>query len=78
MFENNFVPNADLRQARFKCSCTILNGQPAPRYGFAEITDSLQFMDNRLYHNFLSRYQLGGRQAPEKKIFLMKVLKFIA
>ena len=25
VFENNFIPNADLRQSRFKCSFTIVN-----------------------------------------------------
>ena len=39
VFENNFIPNTDLRQSRFKCSFTIVNRQPAPRDGFAEITD---------------------------------------
>ena len=40
VFENNFIPNADLRHSRFKCSFTIVNRQPDPRDGFAEITDS--------------------------------------
>ena len=40
MLENNFIPNADLRQSRFKCFFTIVNRQFAPRDGFAEITDS--------------------------------------
>ena len=61
VFENNFLPYGDLRQSRFKYSFTILNQEPTPRDGFAEITDSLQFMDNRLCHNLLSHYQLGGR-----------------
>ena len=45
VFENNFKPNADLRQSRFKCSFTIVNQQPAPR-GFAEITDSRIWQTN--------------------------------
>ena len=40
VFVNNFIPNADLRQSRFKCSFTSVNRQPVPRHGFAEITDS--------------------------------------
>ena len=40
VFENVFIPRADLRQVRFKCTFTIVNGQPASRAGFAEITDS--------------------------------------
>ena len=27
--ENNYTPNADLRQSSFKCSFTIINRQPA-------------------------------------------------
>ena len=34
VFEKNFIPNADLRQSRFKCSFTIVNPQPTPRDGF--------------------------------------------
>ena len=33
VFENNFTPNTDLRQSRFKCSFTIANRQPAPKDG---------------------------------------------
>ena len=40
VIENNFIPNGDLRQSRFKCSFATLNRQPPPRDGFAEITDS--------------------------------------
>ena len=41
VFENNFIPNADLRfKSKFKCSFTIVNRQPALRNGFAVITDS--------------------------------------
>ena len=29
VFENNYTPNADLRQSSFKCSFTIVNQQPA-------------------------------------------------
>ena len=39
VFENNFTPNADLGQSRFKCSFAIINHQSAPRDGFDEITD---------------------------------------
>ena len=46
MFENNFIPNADLRQSKFKCSFAIVNWQPAPRDGFAEITDSRIWQTN--------------------------------
>ena len=46
MFENNFIPNADLRQSKFKCSFTIVNRQPATRDGFAEITDSRIWQTN--------------------------------
>lgn len=35
VFENNFRPNGDLRQSRFKCFFTIINRHPAPRDGFA-------------------------------------------
>ena len=41
VFENNFTPHADLRQATFKCSLTIVNWQPAPGPGFAEITNTV-------------------------------------
>ena len=40
VFKNNFRPNADLRQSRFKCSFTMINRQPTPRDGFPEVTDS--------------------------------------
>ena len=46
MFESNFIPNADLRQSRFKCSFTIVNQQPAPRDGFAEIADTRIWQTN--------------------------------
>ena len=46
MFENNFIPNADLRQCRFKCFFTIVNRQPAPRDGFAKITYSRIWQTN--------------------------------
>ena len=46
VFENNYTPNANLRQPRFKCSFTIINQQTAPRDGFAEITDSRIWQTN--------------------------------
>ena len=46
VFENSFIPNADLTQSRGKCSFTIVNRQPAPRDGFAEITDSRVWQTN--------------------------------
>ena len=46
VFENKFIPNADLKQSRFKCSFTIVNRQPTPRDGFAEITDSRIWQTN--------------------------------
>ena len=45
-FENNYTPNADLRQSGFKCSFMITHQQPAPRDGFAEITDSRIWQTN--------------------------------
>ena len=35
-----FVPRANLRQVRFKCTFTIMNRQPPPAAGFVELTDS--------------------------------------
>ena len=46
VFENVFIPRADLRQVRFKCTFTVVNGQPASRAGFAEITDSRVWQTN--------------------------------
>ena len=46
VFENNFKPSADLRQSTFKCSFMIINQQPTPRDGFAEITDSRIWQTN--------------------------------
>ena len=46
VFYNNYTPNADLRQSRFKCSFMIINQQTAPRDGFAEITDSRIWQTN--------------------------------
>ena len=46
VFENNFMPNADLRQFRFKCPFPNVNRQPAARDGFAEITDSRIWQTN--------------------------------
>ena len=46
VFENAFAPQADLRKIRFKCSFTIVNWQPTPRTGFAEITDSRVWQTN--------------------------------
>ena len=46
VFENNFRPDADLRQSRFKCSFRIINLQPSPREGFAEVTDSRIWQTN--------------------------------
>ena len=37
VFKNNYTPNADLRQSRFKFSFTIINQQTASGDGFAEI-----------------------------------------
>ena len=34
VFEDVFVPQADLRRARFKCSFTIINRQSSHRIGF--------------------------------------------
>ena len=46
VFENNFRPNADLRQSKFKCSFTMINRQSAPRDGFPEVTDSSIWQTN--------------------------------
>ena len=46
VFENAFVPRADLRWVRFKCSFTIANQQSAPRTEFVEITDSRVWQKN--------------------------------
>ena len=46
MLENNFIPNADLRQSRFKSFFTIVNRQLATRDGFVEITDSRIWQTN--------------------------------
>ena len=49
VFENNFTPHADLRQATFKCSFTVVNWQPAPGPGFAKITNSRVWQTNVYY-----------------------------
>ena len=41
-----FIPRPNLRQVSFKCTFTIANRQPAPRVGFAEITDSSVWQTN--------------------------------
>ena len=56
VFQNNFIPNADFRQSRFKCYFTIVNRQPTPRV-FSEITNSRIWKTNvydRVYfHDFI-------------------------
>ena len=46
VFENNFIPDAALRQSKFKCSFTVVNRQPVPRNDSAEITDSTIWQTN--------------------------------
>ena len=46
VFENAFVPLADLRQVKFKCSFTIVNRQPVLRTGFVEIPNSRMWQTN--------------------------------
>ena len=41
-----FIIRADPRQVCFKCTLTIVNSQPAPRAGFAEITNSRVWQTN--------------------------------
>ena len=65
VFENVFIPRADLRQVRFKCTFTIVNGQPASSAGFAEITDSRVWQTNvyiksNLSQDILKRIIING------------------
>ena len=68
VFENNVIPNANLRQSRFKFFFTIVNQQPAPRDGFAEITDSkiqqTNVYDGVYFNDFiklnLAKLNIGG------------------
>ena len=81
MFENNFIPNAYLRQSRFKCSFTTVNQQPAPRDGFAEITDSRiwqtnvydgvyfnDFIKSNLANDILKRVIMNGMPGSNERI----------
>ena len=56
-FENNFTLKAQLRQPRIKSFFTILNLQPAPRDGFAEIIDSriwqMNVYEGHYFNNFI-------------------------
>ena len=73
VFENNFIPNADIMQFRFKFSFTIVNQQPALKDGFAEITDGRiwktnvydgvyfnDFIKSNLADNILKRVIMSG------------------
>ena len=39
-FEKQFVPRQKFRPVLFKCTFTIVNRQPPPAAGFAEVTDT--------------------------------------
>ena len=63
VFENNYTHNADLRQSSFKSSFTIINPQPAPRDGFAEITDNRIWQINvyeGVYFNYFIKSNLAN------------------
>ena len=84
VFQNNFIPNADLRQSRFQCSFTIVNRQPTPRI-FAETTNSRiwktnvydcvyfnDFIKSNLANDILKRVILNDMSGSRDLIGLME------
>ena len=64
VFENNFIPNAGLRQSRSTCSLAIVNQQPARRDGFAEITDG-RIWQTKVYDGIYSNDFIKSNMAND-------------
>ena len=76
VFENIFIPRADLRLVRLKYTFTIVNSQPVRKVGFVEITDSRvwqrnvydgvyfnDFIKSKLAQDILKRVIMNGMMA---------------
>ena len=81
VFENNFIPNAGLRQSRSTCSLAIVNRQPAQRGGFTGITDgriwqtkvydgiySNDFIKSNMVNDILKRVIMNGMSGSSWRV----------
>ena len=71
VFENMFILRPNLRAVSFKCTFAIVNHQPAPRVGFAEITDSKVWQTNVCNGAFFNDYVKANLEGDFLKRVIM-------